>query len=148
MNLMFYRKFCFGRQSPWLSVSSALILVCGLSFHFLVILFVTVSFLHLNCPLIGSYECLSSGLFERFMLLSSYVAGSFERFRLYVDLQLYVFILSVNCKFFFYLWSRFSVLRVPVDLWLSFLYVHFRERSTVFVRFRLWLADFLVYFCL
>ena len=64
--------------------------------------------------------------------LQLWVARSFECFRLYIiELQLCVIILSVNCTFFVFLWSRFSVLRVPVDLWLSLLYVYFRERPTV-----------------
>ena len=53
-------------------------------FIFVFSLFVTVNFVHLSYPLIDSYECLSSCLFERFVT-AFFVSGlpfNFERFRL------------------------------------------------------------------
>ena len=81
--------------------------------------------------------------------LQLWVARSFECFRLYIiELQLCVIILSVNCTFFVFLWSRFSVLRVPVDLWLSLLYVYFRERPTVLCVFVCdWQISLFIFLC-
>lgn len=115
-------------------------------------LFVTqFGYVHLSCPLIDSYECLSSCLFERLCFHLRICMWPAVLSVFVCDLQFSAFILSVNCKFFVHLrlWSRFSVLRLLVDLWLSLLQGYFRERptvcafSSVTVRFR-----FLVYFCL
>lgn len=97
-------------------------------------LFVTqFGYVHLSCPLIDSYECLSSCLFERLCFHLRICMWPAVLSVFVCDLQFSAFILSVNCKCFVHLrlWSRFSVLRLPVDLWLSLLQGYFRERLTV-----------------
>lgn len=96
-------------------------------------LFVTFGFVHLSCPLVDSYECLSSCLFERLCFHLRICMWPAVLSVFVCDLQFSAFILSVNCKCFVHLrlWSRFSVLRLPVDLWLSLLQGYFRERLTV-----------------
>lgn len=124
---MFYRKLRFWRQSPWLSVSCALVLAYGLSFHFSFILFVTDSILHLNWQLRVSIFSFVGKVWV-FILLCGPQFWAFEALRVYLVCELYHFLLPVIEIFSFASSSIVNRTMVPVDLWLSFLYVYFRER--------------------
>lgn len=136
INLIFYRKLRFGRQSPWLSVSCALVrLAYGLSFHFSFILFVTDSFLHMNWQLRVSIFSFVGKVWV-FILLCGPQFWAFSSVywpttvRVYLVCELHHFLLPVIEIFSFASSSIVNRTMVPVDLWLSFLYVYFRERPT------------------